>query len=62
MELDLKVVDINKEVDKYYDNIMFIELELQKEGLYYYTVRHYGFIDFICSNVELNEEYKEIFS
>ena len=62
MELDLKVVDINKEVDKYYDDIIFIELELQKEGLYYYTVRHYGFIDFICSNVELNEEYKEIFS
>ena len=62
MELDLKVVDINKEVDKYYDDILFIELELQKEGLYYYTVRHYGFIDFVCSNVELNEEYKEIFS
>ena len=62
MELDLKVVDINKEVDKYYDDIIFIELELQKEGLYYYTVRHYGFIDFVCSNVELNEEYKEIFS
>ena len=61
MELDLKVVDINKEVDKYYDDIIFIELELQKEGLYYYTVRHYGFIDFVCSNVELNEEYKEMF-
>ena len=61
MELELKVVDINKEVDKYYDDIIFIELELQKEGLYYYTVRHYGFIDFVCSNVELNEEYKEMF-
>ena len=62
MELDLKVVDINKEVDECFDNIMFIELELQEEGLYYYTIRHYGFIDFICSDVELNEEYKEIFS
>ena len=62
MDTELEIVNINKEVDKCFDNIMFIELELQKEGLYYYTVRHYGFIDFICSNVELNEEYKEIFS
>ena len=58
----MEVIDINDEVDECFDNIMFIELELQKEGLYYYTVRHYGFIDFVCSNVELNEEYKEIFS
>ena len=58
----MEVIDINDEVDECFDNIMFIELELQEEGLYYYTVRHYGFIDFVCSNVELNEEYKEIFS
>ena len=58
----MEVIDINDEVDECFDNIMFIELELQEEGLYYYTVRHYGFIDFICSDVELNEEYKEIFS
>ena len=58
----MEVIDINDEVDECFDNIMFIELELQEEGLYYYTIRHYGFIDFICSDVELNEEYKEIFS
>ena len=61
MDTELEIVNINQEVDKCFDNIMFIELELQKEGLYYYTVRHYGFIDFVCSNVELNEEYKEMF-
>ena len=58
----MEVIDINDEVDECFDNIMFINLELQEKGLYYYTVRHYGFIDFICSDVELNEEYKEIFS
>ena len=58
----MEVIDINDEVDECFDNIMFIELELQEEGLYYYIIRHYGFIDFICSDVELNEEYKEIFS
>ena len=62
MELEFEIIDINKEVDEYFDDIMFIALDLEKDGLYYYTIRHYGFIDFICSDVELNEEYKEIFS
>lgn len=61
MDIEL-IIDINEEVDEYFDDIMFIALDLQEEGLYYYTIRHYGYIDFVCSNVELNEEYKEIFS